>query len=108
MEPGEPGWLALHCTGQATAERVCRKLHRSAARRVPERDAVHLAAPGPCRAGGVAALSARPGRADNIVFGSGLVSPVGLEPTTPRLKVWSSSLCPRRVRQAPSVKLLKA
>ena len=42
--------LALHRARQAAAERLRRELHRPAARRVPERDAVRIAAPGPRRA----------------------------------------------------------
>ena len=44
LVPGQQGGLALHRAGQAAAECVRRKLHRPAARRVSERDAVHLAA----------------------------------------------------------------
>lgn len=40
---GAPGRVAPHRARQATAERVCRILHRPPARRVPERDAVRLA-----------------------------------------------------------------
>ena len=45
---------ALHCAGQAAAERLCRELHRASARRVPERDGIHLSAPCMCGAGGMA------------------------------------------------------
>ena len=41
--------LALHRAGQAAAERLCRELHRPAARRVLERDAVRIVGPSPRR-----------------------------------------------------------
>ena len=47
--------LALHRPGQAGAERLHRELQWPPARRVPERDAVHVAEPGTGHARGVAA-----------------------------------------------------
>ena len=51
----QPGRLALHRPRQAGAERLHRELQWPAARRVPERDAVHLACPGARRPRGMAA-----------------------------------------------------
>lgn len=42
--------VALHRPGQADAERLCRGLQRALARRMPQRDAVHVAAAPPVRA----------------------------------------------------------
>jgi len=50
-----PGRLALHCAGQAPAERLQRELQRKAARRVLERDPVQLPAGRPGQAGDLAA-----------------------------------------------------
>lgn len=49
------GRLAIHRPRQAGAERLHRELQWPPARRGPERDVVHLAAPGPCSAQGMAA-----------------------------------------------------
>jgi putative transposase len=46
------GW---HCAGQAAAKCLRRELHRQAQGRVPERDRLHLARPGSCRARHLAA-----------------------------------------------------
>ena len=53
LVPGEPDRVALHRARQAEAERLHRELQRPAARRTPQRDAVHLARACPSRAGGL-------------------------------------------------------
>ena len=50
-----PSWLALHCAWQTDAERLRRKLQRPLARRVSERDPVHISCAGPSGAGRLAA-----------------------------------------------------
>ena len=48
---GAAGRVALHCPGQADAERLFRELQRSPARRMPQRDDVHVTAPCTVRGG---------------------------------------------------------